>query len=90
MASLAASSAAHSFHKILNQAKTHAKFRTRADVDDGVKKIRRLILVEGIPAALVRPPPPPLLLLAQCAQNLTCPPVHIRILRSVHEYGRFS
>lgn len=54
MASLAATSAAHSFNKVLNQARTNAKFRTRADVDDGVKKIRRLILVEGIPASLVR------------------------------------
>jgi hypothetical protein len=49
-----AASTAHSFNKIFNQARTHAKFRTPADVSDSVKKIRRLILVEGIPTAIVR------------------------------------
>jgi hypothetical protein len=50
----AAAATAHSFHKIFNQAKTHAKFRTAADVSESVRKIRRLILVEGIPTAIVR------------------------------------
>jgi cell cycle arrest protein BUB2 len=46
--------AAHSFTKIFAQARAHAKFRTQTDVNEGIKKIRRLILVEGIPASLVR------------------------------------
>jgi hypothetical protein len=50
----AAASTAHSFHKIFNQARTHAKFRTEVDVNDSIKKIRRLILVEGIPTSIVR------------------------------------
>lgn len=52
--STAAASTAHSFHKIFNQARTHAKFRTEIDVNDSIKKIRRLILVEGIPTSIVR------------------------------------
>ncbi|KIL68895.1 hypothetical protein M378DRAFT_1058374 [Amanita muscaria Koide BX008] len=40
---------AHSFNKILNQPK---KARSDSDVDDGTKKLRRLILVEGIPSTI--------------------------------------
>ncbi|KDQ07049.1 hypothetical protein BOTBODRAFT_227622 [Botryobasidium botryosum FD-172 SS1] len=40
----------HPFSKILNQPRISSKFRTQLDVDEGVKKLRRLILVEGIPS----------------------------------------
>ncbi|KAK2467832.1 hypothetical protein APHAL10511_000127 [Amanita phalloides] len=43
--------AAHSFNKILNQPKI-SKSRSHAEPDDGTKKLRRLILVEGIPSAI--------------------------------------
>ncbi|KDQ57666.1 hypothetical protein JAAARDRAFT_687308 [Jaapia argillacea MUCL 33604] len=42
---------AHSFNKILNQAKLSSKSPSPADIDERVKKLRRLILVEGIPSA---------------------------------------
>lgn len=45
---------AHVFNKILNQPRLSAKFRSQADVDEGVKKLRSLILVEGIPSSNVR------------------------------------
>ncbi|KAG8980868.1 hypothetical protein FRB90_007430 [Tulasnella sp. 427] len=43
---------AHAFNKLLNQPRMSTKFRTQADVDEGLKKLRRLILVEGIPFAV--------------------------------------
>ncbi|KAI3596978.1 bub2 protein [Moniliophthora roreri] len=45
---------AHSFNKILNKPKYSSKSRASADVDDdsNLKKLRRLILVEGIPATV--------------------------------------
>ncbi|KIO30470.1 hypothetical protein M407DRAFT_69212 [Tulasnella calospora MUT 4182] len=43
---------AHAFNKLLNQPRLSTKFRTQADIDDGLKKLRRLILVEGIPFAI--------------------------------------
>ncbi|KIM91943.1 hypothetical protein PILCRDRAFT_57576 [Piloderma croceum F 1598] len=43
-------STTHSFYKILNQFRAPSKSRHAADVDEGVKKLRRLILVEGIPS----------------------------------------
>lgn len=46
------SSAAHSFSKLLNQPKTASKSRASGEVDDGIKKLRRMILVEGIPSAI--------------------------------------
>lgn len=54
------SSAAHSFSKLLNQPKTASKSRASGEVDDGIKKLRRMILVEGIPSAIVRYPHRPL------------------------------
>ncbi|KAG8956086.1 hypothetical protein FRC03_010966 [Tulasnella sp. 419] len=47
----AAKAKAHSFNKILNQSRLASKFRSKSDVDEGLKKLRRLILVEGIPAS---------------------------------------
>ena len=46
---------ARTFHRILNQPKVNAgnKSRTEKDVEEGIKKIRRLILVEGIPHTIV-------------------------------------
>ena len=46
-------STAHSFNKILNQYKTASKARSAADMDEATKKIRRLILVDGIPSTVV-------------------------------------
>ena len=49
----AAVAAAHSFNKILNQHKS-SKSRRSGDADEGLKKLRRMILVEGIPSKIVR------------------------------------
>jgi len=46
-------SVAHSFNKLLNQPKSTTKSRANRDVDDSVKRLRRMILVEGIPSASV-------------------------------------
>jgi cell cycle arrest protein BUB2 len=43
---------AHSFNKILNQPRS-SKSKRSGDVDEGTKKLRRMILVEGIPSAAV-------------------------------------
>ncbi|TFK86043.1 bub2 protein [Polyporus arcularius HHB13444] len=43
---------AHSFNKILNQFKTASKARSAADMEEATKKLRRLILVDGIPSAV--------------------------------------
>lgn len=46
--------AARLFNKILNQPKlSSSTSRTDKHVDEGIKKIRRLILVDGIPHAIV-------------------------------------
>ena len=45
---------AHSFNKILSQPKLSSKTRTPDDVEESVKKLRRLILIEGIPSRAVR------------------------------------
>jgi cell cycle arrest protein BUB2 len=45
----AAAAAAHSFNKVLNQHKS-SKSRRSGDADEGLKKLRRMILVEGIPS----------------------------------------
>lgn len=42
------------FQKILNQPKMQRSNRTPADIQDGIKRLRRLILVEGIPSEAVR------------------------------------
>jgi cell cycle arrest protein BUB2 len=48
-------STAHSFNKILNQPKYASKSKNSGDpAEDGAKKIRRLILVDGIPSNAVR------------------------------------
>src|SRR5277367_614606 len=52
MATQSAVSAAHSFNKILNQPRG-SKSRG-SDLEDGRKKLRRMILVEGIPSSVVR------------------------------------
>lgn len=50
-----AAAIAHSFTKVLNQHKHSSKLRSAAEVEDSVKKLRRLILVDGIPSSVVRP-----------------------------------
>ncbi|KAK0195896.1 related to cell cycle arrest protein BUB2 [Armillaria ostoyae] len=42
---------AHSFARLLNQPKISSKSRSSGEVDDGTKKLRRMILVDGIPSA---------------------------------------
>jgi cell cycle arrest protein BUB2 len=44
---------AHAFNKILNQPKVSSKSRSSGDLDDGTKKLRRMILVDGIPSSVV-------------------------------------
>ena len=47
--------AAKTFNRILNQPKLSASgSRTDKNVEDGIKKLRRLILVDGIPNQIVR------------------------------------
>ncbi|THH04104.1 hypothetical protein EW146_g10265 [Bondarzewia mesenterica] len=49
---------AHSFNKILVQPKMSLKLRSNQDIEEGVKKLRRLILIDGIPSevdATLRP-----------------------------------
>ena len=48
-----ATQTAYSFNKILNQPKLTSKSRQAGNIDEAVKKLRRLILVEGIPSAVV-------------------------------------
>jgi hypothetical protein len=43
----------HAFNKILAQPKLSSRTRTPEDVEDSVKKLRRLILIEGIPSRVV-------------------------------------
>jgi cell cycle arrest protein BUB2 len=52
-AAAAAAATAHSFNKILNQPKVSSKSRSSGDLDDGTKKLRRMILVDGIPSSVV-------------------------------------
>ncbi|KAJ8518199.1 hypothetical protein ONZ45_g4703 [Pleurotus djamor] len=47
-----AAATAHSFNKLLNQPKSASRSRGSADPDEGIKKLRRLILVDGIPSAV--------------------------------------
>lgn len=74
--------AAHSFNKVLNQHKL-SKSRRSGDADEGLKKLRRMILVEGIPSKVVRSnvamDRPPF------SDRFSC-----RILLFVLEYGKFS
>lgn len=73
---------AHSFNKVLNQYKSSSRSRTTAEVEESVKKLRRLILVDGIPSAAVRCSPHIVNLQANHY-------VSIRILRYDQEYGRY-
>ena len=50
----AATATAHSFNKLLSQPKAASKSRATGETDDGTKKLRRMILVEGIPSVVVR------------------------------------
>lgn len=43
----------HAFNKILSQPKLSSKTRKSEDVEESVKKLRRLILIEGIPSKAV-------------------------------------
>lgn len=45
---------ARTFNKILAQPKISSKTRTQQDVEEGVKKLRRLILIDGIPSEIAR------------------------------------
>jgi hypothetical protein len=45
---------AHAFNKILSQPRLSSKSRTPDDVEESVKKLRRLILIEGVPSKAVR------------------------------------
>jgi cell cycle arrest protein BUB2 len=49
----ASSDTAKSFNKILSQPKYASKGRSSSDVSEAVKKLRRLILVDGIPSDAV-------------------------------------
>ena len=44
---------AHTFNKILAQPKLSSKTRSPEDVEESVKKLRRLILIDGIPSKAV-------------------------------------
>ncbi|KAJ3554476.1 hypothetical protein NM688_g3094 [Phlebia brevispora] len=48
--SSAVATTAHSFNKILNQYRSSAKQRSAQDIEESVKKLRRLILVDTIPS----------------------------------------
>jgi hypothetical protein len=48
-------STAHAFNKLLNQPRPGSKSRS-GEVDDGTKRLRRMILVEGIPSKAVGHP----------------------------------
>ncbi|KAF7782425.1 hypothetical protein Agabi119p4_1801 [Agaricus bisporus var. burnettii] len=43
---------AHSFNRILNHTKSTSKPRATGEPDDGTRKLRRLILVDGIPSSV--------------------------------------
>ncbi|TFK44521.1 rab-GTPase-TBC domain-containing protein [Crucibulum laeve] len=47
-----AAATAHSFNKLLSQPKAASKSRASGEIDDGTKKLRRMILVEGIPSSV--------------------------------------
>ena len=43
----------HRFHRLLNKPHTSKIYRSKADIEDALKRLRRYILAEGIPADLV-------------------------------------
>ncbi|KAI0341841.1 TBC-domain-containing protein [Trametopsis cervina] len=45
------SASAHSFNKILNAHRSATRTRSAADIEESIKKLRRLILVDGIPSS---------------------------------------
>ncbi|KAI0707596.1 bub2 protein [Earliella scabrosa] len=47
-----AAATAHSFNKILNQYKSATKARSTTEMEEATKKLRRLILVDGIPSTV--------------------------------------
>lgn len=49
----AAAATAHSFNKILDRYKSASKARSATDMEEATKKLRRLILVDGIPSDVV-------------------------------------
>lgn len=53
LSSATMSSSAHSFNKILTLHRSSIKTRNAADVEESIKKLRRLILVDGIPSKAV-------------------------------------
>lgn len=54
MPSTSSNPTAHAFNKLLNQPKAASKSKS-GEVDDGTKRLRRVILVDGIPSSAVRP-----------------------------------
>jgi hypothetical protein len=78
-----ATATAHTFNKILREPKSSSRSRGTSDSDDGTKKLRRLILIEGIPSAAVGSLP-----------SWSRHPCHDddakhRIQHCVHGYGRY-
>lgn len=47
------SASAHSFNKILNAHRSATRTRSAVDIEESIKKLRRLILVDGIPSSAV-------------------------------------
>jgi len=43
----------HRFNRLLNKPHTSKVYRTKADIEDALKRLRRYILAEGIPTELV-------------------------------------
>ncbi|KAG5352199.1 hypothetical protein C0989_003280 [Termitomyces sp. Mn162] len=52
MSAASGQATARSFNKILNQPKISSRSRALDEIDDGTKKLRRMILVEGIPSTV--------------------------------------
>ena len=46
----------HRFNRLLNKPHTSKIYRTKADIEDALKRLRRYILAEGIPTELVSNP----------------------------------
>src|SRR5882762_2309445 len=82
--SATATATAHSFNKILNQSRASSKSRHAGDVDEGIKKLRRLILVDGIPSTVVS------FLLNKCVLMVNiCLLFHSRILCYARGFGKY-
>src|SRR6266478_1095995 len=73
---------AHAFNKILSQPKLSSKTRTPEDVEESVKKLRRLILIDGIPSRAV---------CARLNRRSVCSSAYCDLCRIPHfdtEYGK--